>query len=176
MSALTDSIERALGDAAEDYDIDAIADALRPLGAESVDDFPSEEFWSTVAAHALPAAPQEPAPLDRFKAELTAAFWTEAGDPALWRRGGVTLEVVGASRVNFDMPQMFTTYRITVAGTDEVTVLRPHEVASWPALWAAVSARLDGWTSSVAARRAEYAQAVAAERAARAAAHRAVEA
>ncbi|WP_225882441.1 hypothetical protein [Streptomyces aureocirculatus] len=171
MSDLYASIQRVLEGTPGVYDIDALADALRGMGATTVDDVPAEEFWDLVSAHELPELPVEPGPLDRFRAELSQA-WAEApaGSPAVWQRGGVTLESVGVSRVNFALPQTLATHRVSVAGLLPVTELTPDQVSSWSRLWATVEALLADWSRAVADQRLTHEQAVARARAARAAA------
>ncbi|MFI5808935.1 hypothetical protein [Streptomyces sp. NPDC051561] len=171
MSDLHASIQRALEGTPGVYDIDALTDVLRGAGATTVDDVPAEEFWALVGAHELPEMPEEPARRDRFQTELSQA-WAEApaGSPAVWRRGGVTLESVGVSRVNFALPQLLATYRVSVAGLLPVTELTPDQVSSWPRLWATVEPLLDAWSAAVADQRLTYEQAVTRARAARTAA------
>ncbi len=161
MSDLTDSIDRALGDQAEDFDTEAIADSLRRQGVESVDDVPAQEFWALVEEHAQSDL-EEVSDLERFKREVTEAAQTPAAVPALWKRGGVTLEIIGFSRVNSQMPQLLAAYRLSVAGGKPVR-LTTEETSSWTRLWETVEARLDAWTADVRMRREEYEQARAAK-------------
>ncbi|MCX4554352.1 MULTISPECIES: hypothetical protein [unclassified Streptomyces] len=153
-------ISLALGDAADDYDIKTIAQAVRETGAETIDDMPGEKFWAIVTQHALPQD-EELSPLDRFTAEVEQAVQTEADVPAVWQRGGVTLEIKGHSRISMTMPQAMAIYRITVAGSESVR-LTEDEVTSWPRLWETVQSHLDTWTSAVQERRQAYELAIAA--------------
>ncbi|MFE7485519.1 hypothetical protein [Streptomyces sp. NPDC057552] len=173
MSDLTHDISTALGDAAEDHDIEAIAADLRARGALEVGSIPAEEFWALVEKHALSEEElteaetgTELTELERFKAEIQAAAQTPADRAAVWTRGGITLEVKGHSRVNMTMPQPTATYWMTV-GSSEPVRLKGRAVASWEGLWAAVAVRLDAWTAQVAERRAAYDRALAAKDAAR---------
>ncbi|MFH8439347.1 hypothetical protein ACH4A3_29500 [Streptomyces sp. NPDC018007] len=157
MSDLTDSIERALADEAENFDIDAIEEVLRQQGAQSVDDVPAEEFWALVQQHAQPEL-EEVSALARFKDEVAQAAQTPAGVPGLWKRGGVTLEITGFSRVSTQMPQPLASYRLSVAGGEPVR-LTTEETSSWSSLWETIESRLEAWTAEVRRRRAEYEQA-----------------
>ncbi|MFI1226092.1 MULTISPECIES: hypothetical protein [unclassified Streptomyces] len=167
MNDLKDSIERALADEAEGYDIDVIAQSLRQRGAQSVDDVPAEEFWALVEEHALPDL-EEVTELDRFKDEVEQAAKTPPGTPAVWQRGGVALEITGFSRVNMEMPQPLASYRLTVA-EGEPEQLTTEETSSWSRLWETVETRLDAWAKDVQERRTEYERALDARAAAKAA-------
>ncbi|MFJ4966016.1 hypothetical protein ACIP6P_26825 [Streptomyces sp. NPDC088729] len=164
MSDLVYGIGQALADGAEDYDIDAIAESLRQQGAQSVDDVAADEFWALVEKHALPDSTEVSA-LDRFMDELAEAVKTPAGTPALWKRGGVTLEITGFSRVNMVMPQPLATFRLAVAGGVPVR-LTAEETSSWPCLWETVESHLDAWTVEVRERRDAYERALSAKTAA----------
>ncbi|MFD7663556.1 hypothetical protein [Streptomyces sp. NPDC059788] len=170
-ASLASGIAQALGEHADQYDLEALTAALSAGGATDVDDIPEEEFWATVDTHALPDSP-EPSALDRFKTEVGEAVQTEAGVPAVWRRGGVTLKIEGHSRVNMSMPQVSAVYRVTVAGRETVR-LTPAQVFSWPRLWETVESYLDAWTGAVQERRQVYEEAVRAAGAARQAARQA---
>ncbi|MFB7763626.1 hypothetical protein [Streptomyces xiamenensis] len=126
----------------------------------------------TVARHALPEYEEEADPLGQFQAEMVQAFKTKAGVPAVWMRGGVSLEVEGHSRLSTAMPQPMAAYQLTVAGGQTVR-LAPDEVASWPRLWETVESALTAWTSAVQDRRRVYEAALQAEKDARAALFRA---
>ncbi|MFF8786700.1 hypothetical protein [Streptomyces sp. NPDC015125] len=174
MSDLEYSIGQALSDGVEDYDIDAIAAALRRLGVQDVDDVPEEQFWAVVTDHALPEIEQVQ-PLDQFKAELEEAVRTPPNAPAIWKRGGVTLEISGHSRVNMTMPQPLASYRLAVAGGETVD-LTADEVSSWSRLWETVESHLAAWTADVEVRREAYEHACVAEAAAAEAARKAASA
>ncbi|MEU1824152.1 hypothetical protein ABZ502_17210 [Streptomyces abikoensis] len=167
---LVSSISLALGDSADEYDIDSIAEALRDAGAvEGVDDVSGETFWDIVAQNVLPSG-EDLSPLDQFKAEVKRAVeGAAAGERAVWRRGGVSLEIAGHSRVSTMMPQVVATYRVTVVGGGTVR-LTSDEVSSWARLWETVESYLRDWTSAVEERRRVYEAAVRAAEAARAAA------
>ncbi|MCC3765989.1 hypothetical protein [Streptomyces sp. UNOC14_S4] len=166
----TYDIGLALGGSANEYDIDAIAEALHAAGAvKSVDDVPGEMFWGIVAQHALPPG-EGLNPLDQFKAEVKEAVeGAAAGERSVWRRGGVSLEIEGHSRVNMAMPQVLAVYRVTVVGGKTVR-LTSEEVSSWPRLWETVETYLHAWTTAVEERRREYDAAVRAAETARTAA------
>ncbi|MEU8893925.1 hypothetical protein [Streptomyces sp. NPDC048442] len=166
MSDLDASLRRALGDNADDYDLDALAGVLRGMDVLTVDEVPGEEFWDLVAEHELPPLPDED-PADLFRSEVEAACsQAPAGVPAVWRRGGVTLEITGASRVNFKLPQPVAKFRVSVTGRTEHAELTGDVVSSWPRLWAEVESLLTDWSAAVARLRAEHEQALArAERA-----------
>lgn len=151
MSDLKDSVERALADGAEGYDIDVIAQSLRQRGAQSVDDVPAEEFWALVEEHAPPDL-EEVTELDRFKDEVEQAAKTPPGTPAVWQRGGIALEITGFSRVNMEMPQPLASCQLTVAG-GEPEQLTTEETSSWSRLWETVETRLDAWAKDVQERR-----------------------
>ncbi|MFD6329227.1 hypothetical protein ACFWGI_06560 [Streptomyces niveus] len=146
---LADGVGLALGEDAEDYDIDAITEALREAGAKSsVDDVSGPAFWDIVSRHLIPPEEEAPTPLDQFKAEMRVAAQTEVGVNAVWQRGGVTLEVSGHSRVSMLMPQVIATYQLTVVGSEPVR-LTPGQVESWSRLWETVESRLYEWTAAV---------------------------
>lgn len=171
MSDLIDSIGQALGEHADAYDIDAITDALRAAGCDTADDISSEEFWEIVEAHTLPDEPEPPTPAERFQQEMTAALQAErpVGVPAVWRRGGVTLRVEGASRVRHTWPQQLAIVHISTTDGTQRTVAGVN-VQSWDALWDMVSPLVDAWAEAVTTRRLEYEQAQrAAEKAQKAA-------
>ncbi|MET9097139.1 hypothetical protein ABZX72_34245 [Streptomyces cyaneofuscatus] len=172
MSDLACGISTALGDAAEEFDVEAIAAALRQRGVQHVDEVAEEEFWAVVQEHALSKAQlaegaETLSALERFKAEIREAVQTPAGVTALWTRGGVTLEIDGFSRVSMALPQPIAAYRLTVAGSDDPVFLRGQEVSSWERLWTLVESRLDVWTAQVSERRGAYDRALAAKAAAR---------
>lgn len=163
MTDLHSSVSRALGDDHEEYDIDAIVEALGNV--TDIDDVPGDEFWEIVRQSQVPDSPDE-SPEDLFRAELTQALSEERplGGQVVWRRGGVTMTITGASRVNHSWPQVTAEIDITSL-TGEKKHLR-GEYATWTRLWDTTSHLLDSWSSSVADRRAAYQVAqAAAERA-----------
>lgn len=177
MSDLEQGISTSLGEAAEDFDVDGIAAALRARGVRDVDEVPGEEFWEVVGEHALSGTElaegeETLSGLERFKAEVKEAVRPLSGGPAVWTRGGVTLEITGHARFNMMMPQPLADYRLKVAGSDPV-ILTGGTVSSWERLWERVESALDAWTAQVAERRAAYNQALAARDAARVALHEA---
>lgn len=157
MTDLDDSIATALGEYGDDYDTDAIAAAMRAAGCTTADDMGDAEFWALAAAHELPEEPPEPGPVERFRQEVVAAMRADRplGEPAVWRRGGVTLEITGASRVNHRWPQVMAILRLTAIGGEE-RVMYGTAVASWEALWEIVNPALTSWAAAVEERREEY--------------------
>jgi hypothetical protein len=171
MSDLHASLQRALADTPGTYDIDALADVLRGMDASTVDDIPAQEFWDLVQKHELPELPEEPSLPDRFRTELSqACAEAPAGQPAVWRRGGVTLTVTGASRVNFALPQPLAVFRVSVTGRLPLTELTADQVSSWPRLCATIEPLVEDWSSAVADHRLMYEQAETRARTTRAAA------
>ncbi|MEU7322647.1 hypothetical protein ABZ682_19140 [Streptomyces griseoviridis] len=160
---MTDSLERgvsiALGDATDDYDIEGIAAALRDQGAQTVNDLSAEDFWALVSEHEVRDEIEAVAPLDRFRAEVEAVLKTPVEAPAVWQRGGVTLEITGHSRAGGMTlpPQPLAAFRLTVLGSEPVE-WGPWsaEVFSWPRLWEEVEKRISAWTAEAEERREAY--------------------
>ncbi|WP_244190024.1 hypothetical protein [Streptomyces hygroscopicus] len=174
MSDLNDSISAALGEYGDDYDIDAITETLSAAGCTTVDDVSDEEFWAIAEANELPEV-SEATSVERFREEVTAALRTKrpSGQPGVWQRGGVTLRIEGASRVNYTWPQSpLTVCHLAVAGGEEITIAG-DSVGSWEALWGVVEPVLNTWSATVADRRREYEAATRAAEAAQKAARKA---
>lgn len=123
---LQDQISLALADAADDYDLEAIADAVAATGTRDLDAMPAQDFWEIVAQHALPDDTSEDIPFAVFQAEMATALGTDrpAGEPAVWRRGGVTIAVSGAPRRNVRQPN--GTFHITSTAGHDTTVKAPR--------------------------------------------------
>lgn len=105
-----------------EYDVDAITDALIAQHVHvNIDDISADEFWPTVAAHEIEAAPDP--------AELSAAIESApTGAPAVWTNGNVTLTVTGASRVSHTWPQPLAQIVITTpdVGSAQVATHGPR--------------------------------------------------
>lgn len=146
---MADSIGAALGDHGDDYDLDALIDDLRVrYGIVPIGDIPTDEFWEAVDRHRLPEQDAEPTDAERFDTEVTAAIAAERPltTPAVWRRGGVTVEIAGASRVN--APRRLVGATITVTSTTGTTVT-PRGPATTADLWQSVQPLLAEWEEAV---------------------------
>ncbi|MFB7918936.1 hypothetical protein [Streptomyces sp. NPDC056061] len=135
ISDLFDSVERALGEYAENYDIDAIVVDLRGPGVDGIDDVPADRFWTVAAEHTLPdpGAPPHVSPVEQFRAEVMQAVGTSPGTPGVWKRGGVTLRIESHSRVNSTTPDPLAHYHLTTLGADS-TRFSGHKVPTWALL------------------------------------------
>jgi hypothetical protein len=148
LRTMTDSIAAALGNHGDDYDLDALTDDLHTrYGIVPVDDIPTSEFWETVDRHRL-SEQDEPTDGERFDAEATAAIAAERalGEPAVWQRGGITVEITGASRVNAARRLVGATIQIT---STTGAIATPHGLATTADLWEHVAPLLAEWEVAV---------------------------
>ncbi|WNI19981.1 hypothetical protein [Actinacidiphila sp. ITFR-21] len=143
------AISIALGDSADDYDIEALAVELRTrYGPVHIDDIPSDEFWAAVDRHSLPDDTDTDTAADRFTAEVTAAITADRplGTPAVWRRGGVTVEITGASRLSES--QRLRIAAVTITSTTGTTA-EPRGLTITAELWPHVQPVLAEWEQAV---------------------------
>src|SRR5882757_4701442 len=146
---MTDAIATALSDHGEDYDLDALIDDLHTrYGIVPIDDIPTDEFWEIAARHHLPEGDDTDSAADRFDDEVTAAITTDrpAGVPAVWQRGGITVEITGANRANPSRRLHGAT--ITITSTTGATAA-PRGLTTTADLWPHVQTLLTGWEQAV---------------------------
>jgi hypothetical protein len=149
LTDMTDSIAGALGDYGDDYDIDALTgELLERYGLVHVDSIPTAEFWEIADRHQLPPVPDEPSDEARFDTEITAAITAERplGTPAVWQRGGITVHITGASRVNPALRLQGAD--VTITSTWGRT-LAPRGLATTGDLWRHVAPALAEWEQAV---------------------------
>lgn len=146
---MSDAIATALGDHGEDYDFDALVDDLHTqYGIVPIDDIPADEFWETAARHHLPEQDETGSDANQFDTEVTAAITARRplGEPAVWQRGGVTVHITGASRVNAAQRLVGASIRIT-SMTGASADLRG--LATTADLWERVAPYLAEWEDTV---------------------------